>query len=94
MTSGSSWLIAAYTTVQVVSRHAVRLGATAARIKEELGGGISAWIGGMLEPLIVGREQLSAAEFDREVAAGRVRDIETAIEEALATPVPTIVPSR
>jgi predicted ATPase/class 3 adenylate cyclase len=73
---------------------AVRLGATAARIKEELGGGISPWIGGMLESLVVGREQLSAAEFDREVAAGRVRDIETAIEEALATPVPTTVPSR
>jgi predicted ATPase/class 3 adenylate cyclase len=73
---------------------AVRLGATAARIKEELGGGISAWIGGMLEPLIVGREQLSAVEFDREVAAGRVMDTETAIEEALATPLPTSVPSR
>ncbi|MGZ8437840.1 MAG: hypothetical protein ACXWXR_04790, partial [Candidatus Limnocylindrales bacterium] len=73
---------------------AVRLGAAAARIKEELGGGISAWIGGMLEPLIVGREQLSMAEFDREVAAGRATDIETAIEEALATPVPTSVPSR
>ncbi|HEY8868737.1 MAG TPA: hypothetical protein VIM30_05060 [Candidatus Limnocylindrales bacterium] len=73
---------------------AVRLAATSARIKEELGGGVSAWIGGMLEPLVVGREQLSAVEFDREVAAGRVRDIETAIEEALATPVPTRVPSR
>ena len=73
---------------------AVRLAATAARIKEELGGGVSAWIGGMLEPLVVGREQLSAAEFDREVAAGRVRDVETAIEEALATPLPTSVPSR
>ncbi|MGZ8515311.1 MAG: AAA family ATPase [Candidatus Limnocylindrales bacterium] len=73
---------------------AVRLGAAAARIKEVLGGGISAWIGGMLEPLIVGREQLSMAEFDREVAAGRATDIETAIEEALATPVPTSVPSR
>jgi predicted ATPase/class 3 adenylate cyclase len=73
---------------------AVRLGATAARIKEELGGGISPWISGVLEPLVVGREQLSAVEFDREVTAGRVMDIETAIEEALATPVPTIVPSR
>lgn len=73
---------------------AVRLAATAARIKEELGGGISAWIGGVLEPLIVGREQLSAADFDREVAVGRVRDIETAIEEALATPLPTSVPSH
>lgn len=73
---------------------AVRLAATSARIKEELGGGVSAWIGGMLEPLVVGRQQLSAAEFDREVAAGRVRDVETAIEEALATPQPTIVPSR
>jgi hypothetical protein len=75
-------------------RRAVRLGATAARIKEELGGGISPWIGGMLEPLIVGREQLSAVEFDREVATGRVMDIESAIDEALATPLPTIVPSR
>ncbi len=73
---------------------AVRLAATSARIKEELGGGVSAWIGGILDPLVVGREQLSAAEFDREVAAGRVRDIETAIEEALATPLVTIVPSR
>jgi predicted ATPase/class 3 adenylate cyclase len=73
---------------------AVRLAATSARIKEDLGGGVSAWIGGMLEPLVVGREQLSAAEFDREVAAGRVRDIETAIEEALATTPPTSVPSR
>jgi non-specific serine/threonine protein kinase len=73
---------------------AVRLAATAARIKEELGGGVSPWIGGMLEPLILGREQLPAAEFDREVAAGRVRDIDTAIEEALATPLPTIIPSR
>jgi len=73
---------------------AVRLGATAARIKEELGGGLSPWIGGALEPLVVGREQLSAVEFDREVAAGRAMDIETAIEEALATPLPTSVPSR
>ena len=73
---------------------AVRLGASAARIKEEIGGGVSAWIGDMLEPLIVGREQLSAVDFDREVAAGRAMDIETAIEEALATPLPTTVPSR
>lgn len=72
---------------------AVRLGATAARIKEELGGGLSPWIGGALEPLVVGREQLSAVEFDREVAAGRAMDIETAVEEALATPLPTSVPS-
>ena len=73
---------------------AVRLGATAARIKEELGGGISPWISGVLEPLIVGREQLPAVDFEREVATGRLRDIETAIEEALATPLPTSVPSR
>jgi predicted ATPase/class 3 adenylate cyclase len=73
---------------------AVRLGATAARIKEEIGGGVSAWIGDLLEPLIVGREQLSAVDFDREVAAGRAMDIETALEEALATPLPTTVPSR
>jgi predicted ATPase/class 3 adenylate cyclase len=73
---------------------AVRLGATAARIKEEIGGGVSSWIGDLLEPLIVGREQLSAVDFDREVAAGRAMDIETAIEEALATPLPTTVPSR
>ena len=75
-----------------VSR-AVRLGAAAARIKEELGGGIAGKMGGAVEPLVVGREQLSAPEFDREVAAGRVMDIDTAIEEALATPVPTLVPS-
>ena len=73
---------------------AVRLGATAARIKEELGGGIAGRMGGALEPLVFGREQLSAVEFDREVAAGRAMDIETAIEEALATPEPTMVPSR
>ncbi len=73
---------------------AVRLGATAARIKEELGGGLSPWIGGALEPLVVGRQQLPPVEFDREVAAGRAMDIETAIEEALATPLPASVPSR
>jgi predicted ATPase/class 3 adenylate cyclase len=73
---------------------AVRLGATAARIKEELGGGIAGRMGGALEPLVFGRAQLSAAEFDREVAVGRVMGIETAIEAALATPMPTSVPSR
>jgi predicted ATPase/class 3 adenylate cyclase len=73
---------------------AVRLGAAAARIKEELGGGIPPRIGGGLEPLVVGRERLPADEFDREVAAGRVMDSDTAIEEALAAPLPSDVPIR
>jgi predicted ATPase/class 3 adenylate cyclase len=71
----------------------VRLGAAAARIKEELGGGIAPKMGGALEPLVVGRERLRPEEFDREVAAGRVMDTVTAIEEALATPLPTSVPA-
>jgi predicted ATPase/class 3 adenylate cyclase len=71
----------------------VRLGAAAARIKEDLGGGIAPKMGGALEPLVVGRERLPADEFDREVAAGRVMDTETAIEEALAAPLPTSVPA-
>jgi predicted ATPase/class 3 adenylate cyclase len=73
---------------------AVRLGAAAARIKEELGGGIPPRIGGALEPLVVGRERLPPDAFDREVAAGRNMDLEASIAEALSTPVPTSVPSR
>ena len=73
---------------------AVRLGATAARIKEELGGGIPPRIGGALEPLVVGQERLTPDAFDREVAAGRTMDLEAAIEEALSTPLPTSVPSQ
>src|SRR5439155_16082025 len=50
---------------------AVRLAAAAARIKEELGGGIPPRIGGALEPLLVGRERLSKHAFESGVLAGR-----------------------
>ena len=62
---------------------AVRLGATADRIKEELGGGIPPRMGGALDPLAVGRERLSAQAFEREVAAGRAMDIDSAVDDAL-----------
>jgi predicted ATPase/class 3 adenylate cyclase len=65
-----------------VSR-AVRLGATAARIKEELGGGVPPRIGGALDPLEVGRDTLSPESFEREAAAGRAMDIGSAVDEAL-----------
>jgi predicted ATPase/class 3 adenylate cyclase len=63
---------------------AVRLGATAARLKEELGGGVPPRMGGALDPLEVGRERLAPEEFDRQTAAGRAMDIDSAIAEALA----------
>jgi predicted ATPase len=69
---------------------AVRLGAVADRLKEELGGGIPPRMGGALEPLVVGRSELSPAEFHREVAVGRAMDIDSAIEEALATQPPDL----
>jgi hypothetical protein len=72
---------------------AVRLGATAERLKEELGGGVPPRMGGALEPLVVGRSELSPAEFDREVGLGRAMDIDSAIAEALATKAPKSVPS-
>ena len=74
-------------------RRAVRLAATAARIKEELGGGVPPRIGGAVEPLIVGRERLAPNIFEAEIAAGQSMDTEAAIEEALSTPIPTSVPS-
>jgi hypothetical protein len=72
---------------------AVRLGAAAERIKEELGGGIPPRMGGALEPLAVGRSELSPAEFEREVEAGRAMDLDSAIAEALAAELPTSVPA-
>jgi predicted ATPase/class 3 adenylate cyclase len=71
---------------------AVRLGATAARIKEELGGGVPPRMGGALDPLIVGRERLSSEAFDRSVAAGRTMDLDTAVNDALEVEPPDRVP--
>jgi non-specific serine/threonine protein kinase len=71
---------------------AVRLGAAAKRLKAELGGGIDPRMSGAVEPLVVGRSQLAAFDFEREAAAGNAMDIDTAIAEALATPPPAAVP--
>jgi hypothetical protein len=71
---------------------AVRLGATAARIKEELGGGVPPRMGGALDPLMVGRERLSSEAFDRSVAAGRTMDLDTAVNDALEVEPPDRVP--
>jgi predicted ATPase/class 3 adenylate cyclase len=71
---------------------AVRLGATAARIKEELGGGVPPRMGGALDPLTVGRELLAADTFEREVAAGRAMDIDSAVDDALDVKPPAQVP--
>jgi predicted ATPase/class 3 adenylate cyclase len=72
---------------------AVRLGAAAKRLKAELGGGIDPRMAGAVEPLVVGRSQLTPADFEREVAVGNAMDIDTAIAEALATPPPASVPA-
>ena len=61
---------------------AVRLGAAAARLKDDLGGGVPPRMGGALEPLVVGRSELPPDVFEAELAAGRVMDIETAIAGA------------
>jgi hypothetical protein len=71
---------------------AVRLGAAAKRLKAELGGGIDPRMGGAVESLVVGRSQLTPAEFEREAAVGNAMDIDTAIAEAIATPPPASVP--
>ena len=71
---------------------AVRLGATAARIKEELGGGVPPRMGGALDPLTVGRERLSSEAFGQEVAAGRAIDIDSAVDDALEVEPPEQVP--
>lgn len=63
---------------------AIRLGAAAQRLKEELGGGIPPLAGGALEPLAAAREQLTQAEFDREMRLGRAMDLDSAIIEGLA----------
>jgi hypothetical protein len=72
---------------------AVRLGAAAARLKDDLGGGVPPRMGGGLEPLAVGRSELPPDVFEAEVAAGRTMDIETAIAQALATEHPVSVPA-
>jgi predicted ATPase len=64
----------------------VRLAATAARMKDEMGGGPPASLIGDLDPFAVGREQLLSAEYERQLAAGRAMDPETAVAEALAIP--------
>jgi predicted ATPase/class 3 adenylate cyclase len=72
---------------------AVRLGAAAKRLKAELGGGIDPRMGGAMQPLVVGRSQLTLADFEREEATGSAMDIDTAIAEAVATTPPAAVPS-
>jgi non-specific serine/threonine protein kinase len=69
-------------------RRGVRLAAAAARMKEELGGGPPANMIGAVDPLVVGRDKLGVEEFEREVAAGRAMDVDTAVAEALATQAP------
>ncbi|MDP9244979.1 MAG: hypothetical protein M3O77_07830, partial [Chloroflexota bacterium] len=69
-------------------RRGVRLAAAAARMKEELGGGPPASLIGAVDPLGVGRDDLGVEEFEREVAAGRAMDVDTAVAEALATQAP------
>ena len=71
---------------------AVRLGAVAERLKDELGGGVPPRMGGALEPLVAGRAKLAGAEFDREVEAGRLMDVDSAIAEALAIEPPASIP--
>ena len=68
---------------------AVRLGATAVRLKEELGGGVPPRMGGAPDPLEVGRATLSPDEFEREAAAGRNMDIDSAVAEAVAIQPPS-----
>ncbi len=71
---------------------AVRLGAVAERIKGELGGGIPPGIGGGLDPLAVGRAELSPDAFERETAAGRMLAIDSAVAEALSIEPPYVIP--
>jgi tetratricopeptide (TPR) repeat protein len=73
---------------------AVRLGAAAVRLKEDLGGGVPPRMGGALDPLDVGRNALPPDLFEAEVAAGREMDIETAVAHALATERPASVPAH
>ncbi len=68
---------------------AVRLGATALRLKEELGGGVPPRMGGAPDPLEVGRASLTPDQFEREAAAGRDMDIDSAVAEALAIQPPS-----
>jgi predicted ATPase/class 3 adenylate cyclase len=68
---------------------AVRLGATALRLKEELGGGVPPRMGGAPDPLEVGRDSLTPDEFERESAAGRDMDLDSAVAEALAIQPPS-----
>ena len=67
---------------------AVRLGATAARLKQELGGGVPPRMGGALDPLVIGRDILSSDVFAREAAVGRAMDINSAVDDALKVEAP------
>jgi predicted ATPase/class 3 adenylate cyclase len=71
----------------------IRLGAAAERLKEELGGGAPSRMVGAMDPLAEGRIRRSAADFDRELAAGRAMDIDSAIAEALGTQIPSSLPA-
>ena len=74
---------------------AVRLGATALRLKEELGGGVPPRMGGAPDPLDLGRATLTPDEFEREAATGRDMDIDSAVAEALAIqPPPSLALER
>jgi predicted ATPase/class 3 adenylate cyclase len=68
---------------------AVRLASAAARMKEELGGGPPSGMIGEVDPLAVGGAELGPEEFEREFAAGRAMDMDSAIAEARATAMPT-----
>jgi hypothetical protein len=72
---------------------AVHFGAAAARIKEELGGGIPPRMGGALDPLEVGQSRLSPEEFNRHVVLGRTGAIDMIVAEALAMPAPKSIPA-
>jgi predicted ATPase/class 3 adenylate cyclase len=63
----------------------IRLGAAAERLKEDLGGGVPSRMLGALDPLAEGRSRLPLADFDRERAAGRAMEIDSVIEQAVAT---------
>jgi predicted ATPase/class 3 adenylate cyclase len=69
----------------------VRLAARAARIKEELGGGIPPRMGGALDPLDVGRRTMSAEAFEACTNAGRAMDLESAVAEAFGIAPPAQV---
>ena len=71
---------------------AVRLGAAAARLKEELGGGVPPRMGGGIEPLEAARVRLPPAQFSVEVAAGRGMDIDSVVASGLEVAPPRAIP--